>query len=253
MDRLVDHRVGPDSLEPADHVPDETPDLGAVGGSMIVPRDQIHHRSHGDHVALRHLSNHGPLHDRLGGEDADLGWIDDRHGEHGPEPACVVDGEGAALEVVEPELVGPGPSRQILDGAVESVDRQLIRIVDDGHDQTAARRAVDGYRDPDVDAALPQQPFFDVMGVEVRMAMQRLDDGLDHERQEAQPDSLSGLVGAGLFCAQLHDRSHVGLERAVGDRDRGGAGHLCGDPATHLGVRDQNFVLTGRPDDGGRG
>ena len=25
------------------------------------------------------------------------------------------------------------------------------------------------------------------------------------------------------------------------------------DAATHLGVRDQNFVLTGRPDDGGRG
>ena len=53
------------------------------------------------------------LRDRLHRDDADLGHVDDRHHEVGAEVAGVVDGERAAAEVVEPELVRPGAVRDV--------------------------------------------------------------------------------------------------------------------------------------------
>ncbi len=219
---------------------------------MIVSGYEIHHRPHGDHVTVGRLANDRPLDHRLGRENADFGRVDDRHGQDRPEPAGVVDGEGAALNVVEPKLVRPSSSRQILDGAVDAVDRELIGVVDDGHDQPGALRSVDGDGDADVDAPLPQQTLIGVVGVEVGVAMERLDHGLDDERQEAQPDTLASLVRVGLGAAEIDDGCHVGFERAVGDRDGGGAGHLGGNPAAHLVVGDEDLILPRLPDDGRR-
>ena len=84
------------------------------------------------------------------------------------------------------------------------------------------------------------------------MAVERLHHGLDHERQEAQPDALASLVRIRLGGAQVHHGRHVGFERAVGGRYGRGASHLGGDSAAHLGVRNQNFVLARLPDDGRR-
>jgi len=70
--------------------------------------------------------------------------------------------------------------------------------------------------------------------------------------RKAQPDSLSSSVCVGVGGAQLDYRRHVGFERAVGHRHRGRTGHLGGNPAAHLVVGDENFVLAGFPGDGRR-
>ena len=68
------------------------------------------------------------------------------------------------------------------------------------------RPFVDGDGDADVDPPLPQQAFLGVVGVEVGVAVEGLDHGLDHERQEAQPDSLARLVGLGLLARAASPR-----------------------------------------------
>jgi hypothetical protein len=58
---------------------------------------------------------------------------------------------------------------------------------------------------------------------------------------QASEAAILGEVGP-----HLHDRGHVGLERAVGHRDGGGPGHLGGDPAPHLGHGNEHLVHAGR-------
>ncbi len=130
------------------------------------------------------------LGDRLHRDDADLGHVDDRHHQVGAEAPGVVDGERAAAEVVEPELVRPGPGRDVEDRGVEAVDRELVRVPDHRHDQAV----VDRDRHADVDPALGQQALVGPVGVERRVALERLDAGLDHERDVAQRDAFLGLV-----------------------------------------------------------
>ena len=123
---------------------------------------------------------------------ATSGHVDDRHRQVGAEPAGVVDRERAAAEVVEPELAGPGPGGDIGDGLVEAVDRELVDVADDRHDEAVVDR--DG--DADVDPPLGEDPVVGPVGVEGRVALERLDAGLDDERHVAEADALAGLVVA---------------------------------------------------------
>ena len=66
---------------------------------------------------------------------------------------------------------------------------QLVDVVDDRHDETV----VDGHGDAHVDAALGQQALVGPVGVEGRVALERLDDGLDHERDVAEARALPRL------------------------------------------------------------
>src|SRR6476661_4264124 len=114
----VDRRVGPDRLEPVLDGPQEGGRLGSVVGPVVDGQDHVHHRADRDDVAVRGLEDDGALGDRFHRQDRDLGDVDDRHRQVGPEPAGVVDGEGAAAVVLETELAGPRATRDLRDGTV---------------------------------------------------------------------------------------------------------------------------------------
>src|SRR3990170_6842572 len=129
---LPDGRARVHRLQPLPHVADEAADLRAVGGAMVEADADVHHRPDADGVAVRCLDDDGPLDDRLHGEDGDLGHVDDGLAGDRAEPARVVDGEGAALDVLEHQAPGAGTAGQVLDGLVEAADRERVGIVDDG-------------------------------------------------------------------------------------------------------------------------
>src|SRR6478672_3029991 len=144
----VDRRVGPDRLEPVLDGPQEGGRLGPVIRSVVDGEDHVHHRADRDDVTVRGFEDDGALGDRLHRQDRDLGNVDDRHRQVGPEPAGVVDGEGAAALVLETDLAGPRATRDLRDGTVQPADRELVDIAHDRNDQPV----VDGDRDAHVHA-----------------------------------------------------------------------------------------------------
>src|SRR5262245_33728566 len=191
-DRSVDRGLGADGLEPRLDVAQERGAAGAVVRAVIDPEDHVHDRPDADVVALWRLDHDGPLRDPVHGHDPDLGHVNDRHDHVRAEPARVVDRERAAAEVVDVELAGPGSFGNLGDGPVEAVDRQVVDIADDRDDQPVVQRD----RDPDVDPALGQEALLSPVGIERRIALQRLRRGLDHERDEAERQPLARLVVA---------------------------------------------------------
>ena len=81
---------------------------------MVDGEDHVHDRADRDDVTVRGLEDDGALGDRLHRQDRDLGDVDDRHRQVGPEPAGVVDGERAPAVVLETELAGPRATRRPL-------------------------------------------------------------------------------------------------------------------------------------------
>ena len=86
--------------------------LGTVVGAVVDGDAHVHHRADGDGIALV-LEHDGSLHDLLHRDDGALGHIDDRQRQYRAGPAGVVDGEGAALDVLRRELPGPSPRADI--------------------------------------------------------------------------------------------------------------------------------------------
>ena len=179
-----------------------------------------------------------PLGDRLHRQDRDLGDVDDRHRQVRAEPAGVVDGECAAAVVVELELAGPGACGDLGDRVVQAADRELVDVADDRNEQPV----VDRHGDPHVDPTLGQEAVLGPVGVERRVAPERLDGGLDDERDVAERDPLARLVVALGRLAGPHEVGRIDLHVDVGVRDGQGAGHLCRDALAHLGHRQQDFV-----------
>ena len=183
------------------------------------------------------------LGDRLHRHDPDLGDVEDRHDEVRAEVAGVVDGERAAAEVVEPELVRPGAVGDVGDRDVEAVDRERVGVADDRHDQAL----VDRDRDPDVDPALGQQALLGPVGVEGRVPLEGLGGRLDDERDVAEADPLLRLVGAFLAFSRSATRRVTSTSIwtyawGAGERPR----HLRRDALAHLGHRDEDLVRAGR-------
>ena len=107
-----------------------------------------------------------------------------------------------------------------------------------GHEQAV----VDGDGDAHVDPPLGQDAGIGPVGVEGRVLLERLDRGLDHERDVAQRDALALLVAALGGLAGPHEPADVDLHVDVGVRDGQRPGHLRGDALAHLGHRQEDFV-----------
>ena len=142
-------------------------------------------------------------------------------------------------------LFSAGPPGDLGDCLVEPVDRELVGVADHRHDQPV----VDRNRDADVDPALGQQAGIGPVGVERRVAPERLDGRLDDERDVAQGEAVGGLVFALELVAKPHQARGVDLHLDVGVRDRQRPGHLGGDALAHLGHRHEDFVGTIREAD----
>ena len=124
------------------------------------------------------------------------------------------------------------------DGPVEPADRELVDVAHDRDDEPV----VDRDRDAHVDAPLGEDARVGPVGVERRVALERLDRRLDHERHVAERDALALLVLALGLLARPHEPRGVHLHVDPGLRDRQRTGHLGRDALAHLGHRQEDFV-----------
>src|SRR2546425_7604846 len=120
--RSVDRGVRTDALEPGLDVRDEAADLGAVGRPMVEGHRDVHDRADGYDIAVGGPTHDRALDDRLHVHDDDLGGVDDRLAGHRAEPARVVDGDRAALQVRQLQSIRPSPAGDVQDGAVQAGD-----------------------------------------------------------------------------------------------------------------------------------
>ena len=120
---------------------------GAVQRAVVPRHAQVGHRAGGERVAVLGLDDDGPLHDRLEVEDRDLGLVDDRRREHGPELPRVGDRERSAVDLVRLEPLRTRPLRQVGDRDGSALEAEPLRLTDHGDDQPVLER--DG--DPEVD------------------------------------------------------------------------------------------------------
>src|SRR5690606_41451057 len=79
------------------------------------------------------------------------------------EDAGVVDGDGAALDVVQAQLPRPGPFGQVGHRVGQARDAEPVRVVNDGDDQALLQP----HRDADVDALLHHDALILPGGVEM--------------------------------------------------------------------------------------
>ncbi len=135
------------------------------------------------------------------------------------------------------------------DRDVQAVDRELVRVADDRHDQPV----VDRHGHADVDPALGHQALLGPVGVERRGLLEGDGGRLDDERDEAEADPLLGLVVALGLLPERDETGRVDLHLDVGVRRLERPGHLGRDALPHLGQRDEDLVGAGRELDAGRG
>src|SRR6478672_6053968 len=218
-----------DGLQPALDLGHELARLRTVGGAVVEAKAHEHLRADGDRVAGQRFDDDRALADRLEGQDADLRRVDDRRRDDRAGPAGVVEREGAALDVVELEAAAAGPVGEIPDLAVEAMDRQPVRIVDDRHDQAV----LDRYGHAQVHPVAQPVTFIGVVRVEVRVPAQGLDGRLGDEGVEAQADAFARLVGALVRVAQRNHARHVDFNDGVGHGHLDRARHLRSDRLAH--------------------
>src|SRR6185503_13934388 len=219
----VDRSVRTDRLEPRLDVAQERGAAGAVVRAVVDTEDHVHDGPDRDDVAIGCRLGDRALGDRLHRHDPDLRHVEDRHDQIGAEVTGVVDGEGAAAEVIEPELVRTRPIRDIGDGEVEPVDRERVRVTDD-RDQEPV---VDRYGDADVHVALGQEAVLRPVRIEGRIALERLGRRLHDERHVAERDAFLGLVRLLGAVANGHEPGRVDLHLDVRMGCLQRAGHLC--------------------------
>src|SRR3954447_5054913 len=213
--RLPDRRARVDRLQPALDVSHELAGLCTICCSVIEPERHVHHWLDTDQVATRRLHYDGPLHDRLHRQDADLRCVDDRLRDDRSRPARVIERERATLYVIERELVAARPISKVAQRPVQAVDREPVCVLDDGHDEPV----LDRDRDAQVDLLATHVAFVVVRGVEVGVALERLDCRLGHERIVRQADAFLRLVLTLVALAQGDDAAHVHFDDGVRDRD----------------------------------
>ena len=114
---------------------------------------------------------------------------------------------------------------------VHAADAQLVRVVDDRHQQAV----VDRHGDPDVHLLLEDDAILGELAVQGRVLAQRLGGSLDDRGDIADADPLARLVGLLVRLSPAHDVVHVHLHDRVRVGDRLlDAGHLGRDPLAHL-------------------
>ena len=201
----------------------------------IVPRDDLA------------VADDRALLDPVDPEDRDLGMVDERRDEEAGGFAGARDRERAAAELLRLERPGVRGLGEAPHLGVELVERERVGAVDDRNDEALLR--LDG----DAEVVAVEQHELAVLDarVELRELLQRLDDGLEDERDEAlevdagevallDPRHGRDLVRArqvlehlALDAAQLNALA-FGRGRAAGC----GAHVLLGDPPLRTGARD---------------
>ena len=109
---------------------------------------------------------------------ATCGWLMIGVPKRLPNDAGVGDREGAALDLVDLELLGARALGQVVHRAGEAEDVLLVGVVDHGHDQAPVER----HRHADVDVLLVDDRVAVDAGVQDRERLQRVDRGLHDER-----------------------------------------------------------------------
>ena len=131
-----------------------------------------------------------------------------------------------------------GARAEVVDGLLDFGEAESIGGAEDGDDQ--ALRAADG--DADVVVVAVDDRLVADFGVECGLAFERVDDGFDEERHEAELDAVLRLEGVAVFGPQLLDCRHVDF---VERREEGGlllgADKPLGDAAADQAHRDDFF------------
>lgn len=180
----------------------------------VVEAEREEHHFADDDLAV---ADDGLLLHLVHAQNAHLGEVQDGGGEEAALLAERGDGEGRALNVFELDLAVARVVRESLDLGADAEQRAPVGVFDDGHEQPRLGRGGDA----DVVVAAPH----DLVGrlvegaVQIGVALERGDDGLDDEGQETELDALGR--GARLEpLAQIAQRGDVALfdEGEVGGR-----------------------------------
>ena len=105
--------------------------------------------------------------------------------------------------------------------------RPLIESWSTSRTTGTIKPVVDGDRDAHVDTPLRQHAVLGPVRVERRIAPQRIDGGLDHERDVAERDPLPSLVVALRAFADAHQVGHIDLHVDVRVRHGSSARVIC--------------------------
>ena len=103
----------------------------AVEDAVVEGEAQVHDGTDGDGVVYDHRA----LDDGFCVEYGRLLWEDDGLADDGPDSTGVVNGEGAALYVLDSELAAPGSAGEVVQGPGELGDRLRVGVVDHRHEQ----------------------------------------------------------------------------------------------------------------------
>ena len=136
---------------------------GAVVGPMVDAQDHVHHRPDRDDVAVRRLDAR-PAACVMSSivRIATSGTLMIGIVRLLPSQPVLSTVNVPPPNVVDPELVGAGPGRDVGDRAVEAGDRELVDVAHDRHDEPV----VDRDRDAHVDPALRDEALLGPVGVE---------------------------------------------------------------------------------------
>src|SRR5437763_900132 len=220
----------------------------AVDDPVVERHAHVHDAADRD----RFIDDARPALDGLRGEDGRLRLVDDGAAGEGAVGAGVVQREGAALHVLGLELLVARARRQVVHGARQFRESQVVRVVHDGDDQTFGVSD----RDSQVDVLLEQDPVVGPARVEVWELVQRFAEDLGHEWQIGEGEAVAGPETLSLGFAVFDELADVDLDQRPGV-GRGGlaAHHVLRDRAAHC--RDAyKFLLTfsrGRLSGGFRG
>lgn len=222
-------------------------DLVGEGGADVsvddamVEAEREQHDLADDDLSVAH---HGLLLHLVHAENADLGKVQDRRGEEAALLPERGDGEGRALQIFELDLALARVVREPLDLGGEAEQRAPVGVFEHGHGEARLGRGGDA----DVVVAAPNDLVRRLVegAVQVGVALERGDDGLDDEGQEVELDALR--LSPGLEpLAQIAQGGHVALfdEREVRGRLLR-AGHLVEDLLAHALERGALFERLGR-------
>ena len=211
--------------------------VGTVDDAVIKAEGEVLDGADGDGVlAVLVGENDGFLAETTYAEDGCLWLRDDRGSELLAEDAGVGEGEGAARYFVGGEFLGAGAVGDVDDGAGDAEETLLLRLLNDGDNQTP----VESDGDADVDVLVVEDGFALHRGVDDGVLAEGLHGGARDEWHVGQLHAIALLVLALFLLAQFDDARHVHLEDSVDVRAGGlGLDHALGDDGTHLGKRDE--------------
>src|SRR5215472_7268408 len=169
-------------LEQPLDVPEKGDRFAAVDDAVVVSERHVHHRTN-DNCPF---SDNGSFLNRVHPEDATLRRVYDRRRKQRTVDAAVGNRKGAAPKFIEIELVGFGPAREIVNGALDLGEAHAFGVAE--HWNHEAPAAADG--DADVIVVAIDDISAAHFGIDLRDELERLDRSLDEERHEAELDGI---------------------------------------------------------------